>query len=504
MGVGGVGSGNQPVDNTGGDSPSGPTGTGNDGSSGASGADGANAPGNNGNATGSEGPPTGESGLGFGEDFGFTPPDPTNHDETSTSDTDTASRSLCNTIALRCTEDASARNQILGSHDDNTRANEGDRAENRLMADSDTYRSDTRATTRTSDLGDAFRSGDRRVIDNVFKSLMGGGREGANPTHTANPTGTPVPNQPTGNPTGTTTGKTEGNPNPTGTPTESHPPLLPGATGRAATLTQPRLDQLGARIAGMPNGEQKTQAQQLETRLRAAIASGNHEEASQIMDQLAAMGVEVGGEESTEETHEDAEVGEGEGADGEGGGEGGVRRGGDGERPTPRTARTHMTSDTLNTGVTIFHSGGGEGGERYDVMTRSRIGIETLVAGRGTDAATRLSTDAAVRGVLEDNPGNDDSAGGGSRGSSADTGPMIAGGDGTRRMSVVDAPGPLGNFAVRDERTGRIYGMYDARLGADVMPGVRDYTRVRTRIGAEAISGASAANTGELWAGMRC
>lgn len=502
MGVGGVGSGNQTVD-TGTDGPNGPQGTGGAGDSGNSGPQGTDGAGGTGGTGDVGNPGTGEGGLDFGGgDFGLGDSLPTGGE--TTDETDMASRQLCNTIALRCTEDSAARGQILGSHDDNTRANEGDRADSRLMTDSDTYRADGRTETRHSDLGEAFRGGDRRVIDNLFKSLLGGGREGANPKSTGNPTTTPgTPAQP--NPTGTTpmTARGEGNPNPTGTTgTTSNPPLLPGATGRAATLTQPRLDQLGSRIANMPNGEPKTQAQTLETRLRAAIASGNHEEASQIMDQLAAMGIEVGGEESTDDVHEEGDVAEGEGAEGEGEGSG-VRSEG-GERPTPRLTKTHLTSDNLNAGVLVFSGGDGTNGEGGDHLTRMGTGLRTVLSGKGTDAATRLSTDAAIRGVLDDAPGGDDSSGGGGGSSSSHSGPTIAATDGTRRMEVVDAPGPLGNFAVRDEATGRIYGMYDARLSADVMPGVRDYTRVRTRIGAEAISGSTAASTGELWAGMRC
>ncbi|HKY64708.1 MAG TPA: hypothetical protein VJR29_14980 [bacterium] len=506
MGVGSVpGGGSGPVD-TGGEAPQGPPPGGEGGDTGPQSTGGAG-----------EG---GTSGVGgeevlFESDFGYGTEPPPDSPETTDAD-DMASRQLCNTIALRCTEDLAARNQVIGSHDDATRADANTRADAALQQEGDTYRADARSETRSGDLGEAFRTGDRRAIDSFFKNIMGGNREGSSHTRTAsgNQPGT-VPNP---NPGGTMTptrGRTEGGPGTAGNNPPTNPPIFPGATGRLATLTQPRMDALAGRIANMPNGEQKTQAQQLETRLRAAIASGNQEEASQIMDQLAAMGIEVGGEEGTDEAdeiREEGEIAEGEG-EGEGEGIGTGRRGEGGEGGTPRLARTRFGTETLSAGMMVFHGGDGPNGEGGDHLTRMGTGLRTVLSGRGTEAAARLSTDDAVRGVLYEGGGGDgDSAsGGGSRDSSVEFG------------SMVDTDGALARGGMRlDTAAAGIGGAYGIRTSdgrfipqwmamsehGGLPPGVRSAisrdAALRTRFGAEAVSGASAGRTGDLWAGMRC
>ncbi|HEX5034238.1 MAG TPA: hypothetical protein VFW62_07145, partial [bacterium] len=421
MGVGSVpGGGSGPIDQgPGTEGPQGPPGSGE------------SPPGGPEGGTGPEGsgPPTGEGGLDFSGDFGFgtdePPPDVAGEEEA-----DTASRSLLNTIANQSQQLASARTSILGSHDDNARADANSRADAALQQDSDTFRADTRTETSRSDAGAALASKDRQVIENVFKNLTSGRREEANPSRTGTPAGG-MPN-PNPNPAGTAVplrGRAEGAPNPAGTNPPPNPPVFPGATGRLANLTQPRMDALAGRIANMPEGTQKTQAQQLETRLRAAVASGNQEEAAQIMDQLAAMGIEIGGEEATDEAdeiREEGEIGEGEG-EGEGEGVGTGRRGEGGEGRAPRLAGTRFGTDTLNSGMMVFHGGGGPNGEGGDHLTRMGTGLRTVLSGRGTEAAARLSTEDAVRGVLYEGGGDSDgsASGGGSRDSSVEFGSMV-------------------------------------------------------------------------------
>ena len=480
------------------------------GTQGSEGAEGAKPPAGTGEGSeGTRGPGGSTEGgeLNFGSDFGLGTELPGDAPPTDMEEGDLASRQLCNTIALRCTEDASARGQIITSHGDSVREDASARADSQLQQDSDTYRADARSEGRRGDMGEILSSGDRRMVDNALKNLLGGTREGATPNKTQGQP-QPMPGQQfvqtrAGTQQPTQTGQTQ---------QPQQPPIFPNATGRLANLTQPRMDQLSGRIQQMPNGEQKTQAQQLETRLRQAIASGNQQEASQIMDQLAAMGIEMGGEQEAGGVEEEGEVGEGDVGEGEGEGSG-VGRRESGEGATPRLARTHLSQDHLQQGVMVFHGGGGTHGEQGDHLTRMGTGLRTVLSGRGTEAATRLSTDDAVRGVLyQGGDGDGDTAGGGGNGDSSVAFGNMVDTDGAlaaRGLRLDTAAAGIGGaYGVRTE-DGRFIPQWMAMSEhGGLPPGVRAAIArdagLRTRFGAEAVSGASAGRTGDLWAGMRC
>ena len=430
---------------------------------------------------------------------------------------DLQARQLVNTIRLNTvSHEASAGAGASRDMREGESAGHADREEahaDRFTADREiSARTETRAALR-----DALASGDQRALKELFSRFSTGDRAAAaKPNPSANPAnpGAPTPGKGMlGAPMGTG-GGTSGARAGTGTP--ANPPIFPNATGRLSTLTQPRMTALSGRIANMPEGQQKTDAQQLETRLRQAIASGNREEAQAALDGLAAMGIELGGEEETDEVGEEAEL---EGGDGEGEGDGDAARlparaGGDGEGRRTRVARTFNPSEHLAEGLTVLSGGGrGDDAEVDAHGARMERGLSLICGGGATGYATHVATARAVRGTYAEDGGGGDGTGGG--GSSGD-GSVAFG-------SMVDTDGTLASGGYRlDTAAAGLGGSYGIRTAdgrfipqwmalsehGGLPPGVRAAVArdagLRTRFGAEAVSGARAGMTGDLWAGMRC
>lgn len=374
-------------------------------------------------------------------------------------------------------------------------------------------RSETRASIR-----DALASGDTRALKELFSRFSASDRAAgrANPNPNPNPAnpgaGTPGKGV-LGTPVGSGSG-TPGGASGAGTPT--NPPIFPNATGPLATLTQPRMTALSSRIANMPEGPQKTEAQQLEAQLRAAISASppDQEAAQAALEGLAALGIELGGEEETDEVEERADV---EAGEGEGEGDAGHlpgRAGGEGEGRRTRVARTFNPSEHLAEGMVLL-SGGGRGGDAEVDAHGARMerGLSLVLGGGATGYATHVATDRAVRGTYAEGDGS----GGGS---GADGGS----GDGSVAFgSMVDSDGSLAAGGYRlDTAAAGLGGSYGIRTAdgrfipqwmalsdhGGLPPGVRAAVArdagLRTRFGAEAVSGSRAGVTGDLWAGMRC
>jgi hypothetical protein len=265
-------------------------------------------------------------------------------------------------------------------------------------------------------------------------------------------------------------------------------------------------------------GQPRTPLQQAFDRLQRACTEGNHEEASQILSQHPelAEALESG---TTRETRDSDEVGDGEvGEDDEasGTGEGGRtgRSDGDGTGRQTRIARTFSPDEHLQQGVMEFSGRGGREGEVDSHSARMRAGLRLVCGGGGATYATRVSTDGAVRGTYAQDQ-DDSGTGGGGRGSSGDgsvefgrmtdtDGALRAGG---YRLDTA-AAGLGGSYGVRTA-DGRFIPQWLATSDrGGLPPGVRTAiardASLRTRFGAEAISGARAGMTGDLWAGQRC
>ncbi|MCE9624834.1 MAG: hypothetical protein K8R69_05185 [Deltaproteobacteria bacterium] len=362
---------------------------------------------------------------------------------------------------------------------------------------------------------DALASGDQKELMSLFSrfsssprgSGSGNPAKGApnpNAPNPANPGAAGPMAPPPGGPTG---GRAEGGP-------PANPPLVPNASGSLGQLTQPRLANLSGRISSMPEGTPKTQAQQLETRLRAALAASppDHEAAQAALDGLAAMGIEMG------ETDEPDALESREGTDAatDGDGEEGRTRDGmsrEGGGAPRRVART-FTSDDLSRSVTVFASGErGGNADGEDHLTRMGTGLRVICGGRGTDFATRVATDGAVRGTYaEDDSGGDGTGGGGSSGDGSVAFGGLVDGDGSLaaggyRLDTA-AAGLGGSYGVRTS-DGRFIPQWLALSEhGGLPPGVRAAVArdagLRTRFGAESVSGARAGVTGDLYAGARC
>lgn len=430
---------------------------------------------------------------------------------------DLAARSLVNQIRLNTVSHEGATGGGYREMSDTVAEGRDDMAASHDSRDAFVREGEARTETRAS-IRDALASGDSRALKELFSRFSASDRAATrgNPNPSGNPAnpGTPTPGKGMlGSPVATGGGTTGG---PTGTGTPANPPLFPGASGRLSTLTQPRMDSLSGRIANMPNGDQKTQAQQLETRLRAAIAAGNREEAQAALDGLAALGIELGGEEGTDEVEERSGV---EGGEGEGEGEGDAgrmpgRAGGEGEGRRTRTRSVTFSTDHLNEGLTVLCGGGRGSDAEVDAHgARMERGLSLVCGGGATGYATHVATDRAVRGTYAEGDGSGDGSGtdGGSGdgsvafGSMVDTdGTLAAGG---YRLDTA-AAGLGGSYGIRTE-DGRFIPQWMALSEhGGLPPGVRAAVArdagLRTRFGAEAVSGSRAGVTGDLWAGMRC
>lgn len=352
-----------------------------------------------------------------------------------------------------------------------------------------------RAETRSA-LRDALASGDTRALKELFSRFSAGERAAAR----ANPNPNPNPANPgagtpgkggLGTPVGSGSGT--GGPKATGTPT--NPPIFPNATGPLATLTQPRMTALSGRIANMPDGAQKTEAQQLESQLRAAISASppDQEAAQAALEGLAALGIELGPEEDTEEVGDHTDVSDGDAADGDAS-HMPPRAGGEGEGRRPRVARTFNPSEHLAEGMVLLSGGSGGGDPEVDTHgARMERGLGLVLSGGATHYATHTALAHAVHGTYA---GEDGSGSGGGMGSGSNPndptgfGSMVDPMGKLGNYGIVETPGPMGNFAVVDRSTGRVYGMDDARLPADARPGVRSWIGIGREVRARAMSGA--------------
>ncbi len=409
-----------------------------------------------------------------------------------------------NTISLQATGEAGAFQQMS----DNTTEHRTATEDSFVRSGEAEARTDTRADIGRA-LTEARTTGDTRALSTLFANFCANDRAvardaaGGNPANPGNqppnpgapgamtrgPMGPMVPGSPTPTPGG-------GPPNPGGD--AARVPQQP-----LATRAQPRMDSLQTRIANLPEGHPlKEQAKALESRLRAAISSGNHEEIQHTLGEMAALFENSGETDTLDDIRELRELTEGEG-DGEAGGAG--RRGTDGDGGAPRRVARTFTADDLSKGFTVF-AGGDRGGsaDGEDHLTRMGTGLRVICGGMATGVATAR----AVRGTYAEDRGDDSGGSGGRRGGGAGDaagfGAMVdpSGTLAARGYGVVDAAGPMGNFAVRGA-DGRIYGMYDSRLPADCRPGVRDWVGVGTMVRARAISGGDVGRRGEMDAAYR-
>lgn len=429
---------------------------------------------------------------------------------------DMQARQLVNTIRMNTVSHQGATGGGFREMSDTATEHREGMTETHDARDAFVREGESRAETRAS-IRDALASGDTRALKELFSrfsaSDRAAGRANPNPANPGNPgAGTPGKGGVLGAPVGSGTG-TGGA---TGAGTPANPPIFPNATGPLATLTQPRMTALSGRVANMPEGPQKTEAQQLEAQLRAAISASppDQEAAQAALEGLAALGIELGGEEETDEVEERADV---EAGEGEGEGDAGHlpgRAGGEGEGRRVRVARTFNPSEHLAEGMVLL-SGGGRGGDAEVDAHGARMerGLSLVLGGGATGYATHVATDRAVRGTYAEGDGS----GGGS-------GTDAGSGDGSVAFgSMVDTDGSLAAGGYRlDTAAAGLGGSYGIRTAdgrfipqwmalsdhGGLPPGVRAAVArdagLRTRFGAEAVSGARAGMTGDLFAGMRC
>lgn len=505
MGVGSVpgsGSGGAPVEGS--PPPGGPEGTG-------------GAPEGGKPPAGAEGAP--EGGAPPGEDFGsfdgVVDQGEFLHMAEEAAGDDLAARQLVNTIRMNTVSHQGATGG--GFHEMSNSASEHREGmtETHDARDAFVREGEVRAEARAS-IRDALASGDTRALKELFSRFSANDRAASrsNPNPSGNPAN-PAAGAPGKGVLGTPVASGGGTGGPAATGTPANPPIFPNATGPLATLTQPRMTALSGRIANMTDGAQKTEAQQLEAQLRAAISASppDQEAARAALEGLAALGIELGPEEDTEEVGDHPDVSDGDADEGDAS-HMPPRAGGEGAGPRPRVARTFNPSEHLAEGMVLLSGGGGGGDPEVDTHgARMERGLGLVLSGGATRYATHTALAHAVHGTYAEGggSGSGSGAGGGSGdggvafGAMVDTdGALAAGG-----YSLDTAAAGLGgSYGVRT-RDGRFIPQWMALSEhGGLPPGVRAAVArdagLRTRFGAEAVSGARAGMTGDLWAGMRC
>ncbi|HCU24906.1 MAG TPA: hypothetical protein DF383_07805 [Deltaproteobacteria bacterium] len=413
-----------------------------------------------------------------------------------------AAANLCNMIARNETVGKTTRDDIFKDHTTQTGKTQEEMASRKAENNLATSRFTEHAEARSDNLTEALSRGDMAAVQKFFAKLNAGGeaarRNAANPNN---------PNQP-----GATPGRLGANAAQANSKTNqaktSAPPLFPKAPSdsRAANLTQPRLAQLGAKIAKLPEGDKKTEAQKLgEQLLRAAGAGGDHKAAEEILKKLAALGIKLKGEEKSKSLEERQELEE---AQTETEGEGKVAREGTKEGQAPRRVARIFSNDLLKDGITCYGGGDqGEKGEVSDYAELMRTGLRIVCGGSATEYATRVATEGAVRGTYAEGDGEGDSAGG--RGGRNSLDPVeVLGSESGLRFDVT-----ITGASVAYTPDGRVIGAYQIynpqgnpsvrRLSNKDLGILATLRRDRSMIFARASSGISG-ERGVYHAGMMC